>query len=102
MARGAQAGLVLTDNEDLSDDRISELRLAIHRGQEAKRTFVQSNLRLAVSVANDFKHHGVPLADLIQEGTFGLIGAVEKFDYTKGFKFSTYAMWSIRQSIQRA
>jgi RNA polymerase sigma factor (sigma-70 family) len=77
------------------------LRKAVTDGREAAELFVNANLRLVVSVAKRYQGTGVPLLDLIQEGNLGLMRAVEKFDHEKGFRFSTYAIWWIRQSISR-
>jgi RNA polymerase sigma factor (sigma-70 family) len=77
------------------------LRLQAKAGRDAAELFVKSNLRLVVSVAKRYQSSGVPLLDLIQEGNLGLIRAVEKFDHEKGFRFSTYAVWWIRQFISR-
>ncbi|MFE7860327.1 RNA polymerase sigma factor RpoD/SigA [Streptomyces sp. NPDC101209] len=79
-----------------------ELEALVDQGERAKDVFIRSNLRLVVAVARRYPRSGLPLLDLIQEGNAGLVRAVEKFDYRKGFKFSTYATWWIRQAITRS
>jgi len=83
---------------DITDE---ELQFLVEDGAQAQRRFVMANLRLVVSVARKYGRAQMPLLDLVQEGNTGLIRAVEKFDYTKGFKFSTYGTWWVRQSISR-
>src|SRR5437870_11972523 len=82
--------------------RRRRLAADVAAGAAAKQRFIQANLRLVVSIAKRYQSSGLPLLDLVQEGNLGLIRAVEKFEYRKGFKFSTYATWWIRQAISRA
>ena len=99
--KGNEAVEELDSGNDLSDARMRELHMVVRRGEAAERQFVQSNLRLVVSIARRYQVSGMPLLDLIQEGNLGLIRAVSKFDWSLGFKFSTYATWWIRQAISR-
>ena len=100
IAEGQQAAKMLASGRKRRD--IDELEETVDRGKDAKARFIQANLRLVVSIAKRYTASGIPFLDLIQEGNLGLIRAVEKYDWKKGFKFSTYATWWIRQAINRA
>jgi RNA polymerase sigma factor (sigma-70 family) len=98
---GRDARVELSGNEELTPSRQRELRRVVRQADDAADTFVKANLRLVVSIAKRYQGSEQPLLDLVQEGNLGLIHAVEKFDWRKGFKFSTYATWWIRQAVTR-
>src|SRR3712207_1376689 len=106
LSKAIEAGLYA--EHLLGEDRVPEgvdrddLERVVVEGERAKDLFIRANLRLVVSIARRYVRSGMPMLDLIQEGNTGLVRAVEKFDYERGYKFSTYATWWIRQAISRA
>jgi len=106
LAKRVEAGVFAAERLDSAGDLASGMRrdllVVVVDGQRAKQRLIEANLRLVVSIAKRYSGRGLPFLDLVQEGNLGLIRAVEKFDYTRGFKFSTYASWWIRQAVSRA
>ncbi len=102
MQKGKRAQERLREASDLTIEDMSKLRSEDARGRASRRRLIEANLRLVVSVARKYAGRGISLLDLIQEGNFGLLRAVDRFDYRKGHRFSTYATWWIRQAITRA
>ncbi len=102
MEQGEEARRRLETESDLAGAERVALKRSVREGERARQRFIEANLRLVVSNARRYAGDGISMLDLIQEGNLGLITAVEKFDWRKGFKFSTYATWWIRQAMQRA
>jgi RNA polymerase sigma factor (sigma-70 family) len=105
LARRIDAGAEARQELDAASGSVQpgrrELRRRVRDGEAARRTFAEANLRLVVSIAKRYQASGLPLLDLVQDGNLGLLHAIDKFQWRKGFKFSTYATWWIRQAIQR-
>lgn len=99
---GEQAQRRLNENHDLPDQEKEDLAVLIQQGRKARGELINSNQRLVISIAKRYRGQGVPFPDLVQEGTTGLISAVDRFDLELGFKLSTYATWWIRQALTRA
>ena len=100
--RGEEAQAKLQGGRLRSETSIRKAKELVRKGREARQRFIRANLRLVVSIARKYQGQGLPFLDLIQEGNIGLMRAVELFDWRRGFKFSTYATWWIRQAITRA
>jgi len=102
MEAGKEAAAKLKGETALPADEVSRLKDLVKAGQKARNALIEGNYRLVISIANKYNGRGVPYADLVQEGNIGLLKAARKFDYRRGYKFSTYATWWVRQAIGRA
>jgi RNA polymerase primary sigma factor len=102
MEQGDLAREMLADGDQLTEERVTELGAEVIHGQRARNLLTEANLRLVVSVARKYVNRGLPMLDLIQEGNIGLARAVDKFEWRRGYRFSTYAYWWIRQGMTRA
>jgi RNA polymerase primary sigma factor len=102
VVKGIEASERLISGRKMSPSTLDRIEQAIEEGDAARRRLIKANTRLVISVAKRYVGQGVPFLDLVQEGNLGLMKAVDKFDYTRGYKFSTYATWWIRQAVSRA